>query len=211
MVEHAKLRRRAAYVRWYSKRQKSGRKRSPMQMVALRVSDFSTLFRSRYGIVLPNDDSGRDDIRLVVDHLASLPHPAKAITCWLETWAPWLTLAEHRQVISDGIANQRHWKADALAWRLRLTYQERSMLGITTIGAIDMSKAQREKRRKDKDRARKAAKRRAAGVVPRERYERGSIEHSKPWIEAGISRRTWYRNRSAPRPVRVEQSPQPDR
>jgi hypothetical protein len=166
-----------------------------MQMVVLRISDFSTLFRSRYGIVLPDDDSGRDDIRLAVDHLASLPHPARAITMWLETWAPWMTLAEHRQVIADGIANQRNWKADALAWRLRLTYQERSMLGITTIGAIDMSKAQREKRRKHKDRARKAAKRRAAGAVPRDRYERASVEQSKPWVVAGISRRTWYRRR----------------
>lgn len=185
--------RRPANVRYYSKRQKSGRKRSPMQIVALRVADFSTLFRSRYGIMLPDDDSGRDDIRLVVDHLASLAHPARAITKWLETWAPWMTLAEHRETIAAGIANQRNWKADALAWRLGLTYQERSMLGITTIGAIDMSRAQREKRRKEKDRARQAAKRRAAGVVPRERYERASVEKSKPWLAEGISRRTWYR------------------
>lgn len=190
--------RRPAYVRYFSKRQKRGGKRSPMQIVALRISDLSTLFRSRYGITLPEDDSGRDDIRLAVDHLASLPHPAKAITCWLETWAPWMTLAEHRQVIADGIANQRHWKADALAWRLRLTYQERSMLGITTIGAIDMSKAQREKRRKDMDRLRKAAKRRAAGAVLRDRYERASIEQAQPWIAEGISRRTWYRRQRQP-------------
>lgn len=189
---------RQTTVRYFSTRQKGKRKRStPMQIVALRISDLSTLFRSRYGVVLPDDDAGRDDIRLAVDHLAALSHPAKAITRWLETWAPWLTLAEHRQVIADGIANQRHWKADALAWRLRLTREERTMLGITTIGAIDMAKAARTKRRRDRDRARKAAKRKAAGAIPRSQYEAGSVEKTRPWITEGISRRTWYRQRAA--------------
>lgn len=189
---------RQATVRYFSTRQKGKRKRStPMQIVALRISDLSTLFRSRYGITLPDDDAGREDMRLAVDHLAALPHPAKAITRWLETWAPWLTLAEHRQIIAEGIANQRHWKADALAWRLRLTREQRTMLGITTIGAIDMAKAARTKRRRDRDRARKAAKRQAAGVVPRRQYEATSAEQTKPWIAAGISRRTWYRWRAA--------------
>lgn len=183
-------------VRYYSTRQKGKRKRStPMQIVALRIADLSTLFRSRYGITLPDDDAGRDDIRLAVDHLAALAHPARAITRWLETWAPWMTLAEHREVIADGIADQRHWKADALAWRLRLTREERMQLGITTIGAIDHGKAARTKRRKDLDRERKAAKRRAAGAKPRAAYEGGSLEQSKPWLAEGISRRTWYRRR----------------
>lgn len=167
-----------------------------MQLAALRIADLSTLFRSRYGMTLPDDDAGRDDIRLAMDHLASLPHPARAMTRWLETWAPWLTLAEHRQTIADGIAQQRHWKADALAWRLRLTKEERRMLGITTIGAIDEGKAARTKRRKDRDRERKQAKRRAAGAVPRHQYEAGSAQAAKPWIAEGISRATWYRRRA---------------
>lgn len=189
---------RPVTVRYFSDRVKGKRKRSsPMQIVALRLADLSTLFRSRYGVTLPDDDSGRDDIRLAVDHLAALPHPAKAITRWLEIWAPWLTLAEHRRVIADGIANQRHWKADALAWRLRLTKEERKMLGITTIGAIDMGKADRTKKRREYQRNWKAAKRREAGAKPRREYEAGSVEKLKPWLAEGISRRTWYRRRSA--------------
>lgn len=189
---------RQANVRYFSTRQKTKRKRSsPMQIVALRIADLSTIFRSRWGVVLPDDDAGRDDIKLAVDHLAALAHPARAITRWLETWGPWLTLAEHRQIIADGIANQRHWKADALAWRLRLTREERRMLGITTIGAIDHGKAARTKLRRDRDKARKAAKRRAAGSVARSEYEGGSVEKTKPWIAEGISRRTWYRDRAA--------------
>ena len=98
-------------------------------------------------------------------------------------------------VIADGIAQQRHWKADALAWRLRLTREERAMLGVTTIGAIDLGKAARTKRRKDRDRERKAEKRRAAGARSRAQYEAESLEASRPWIAEGISRRTWYRKR----------------
>ena len=189
---------RQANVRYFSTRQKGKRKRStPMQIVALRIADLSTLFRSRYGAVLPEDDAGRDDIRLAVDHLAALAHPARAITRWLESWAPWMTLGEQRQVIADGIAQQRNWKADALAWRLRLTKEQRTMLGITTIGAIDHGKAARKKRRKDRDRERKEAKRRAAGVLPRDAYEAGSVEKTKPWEVEGGSRRTWYRRRVA--------------
>lgn len=170
-----------------------------MQIVALRIADLSALFRSRYGIMLPDDDAGRDDIKLAVDHLAALAHPARAITRWLETWAPWMTLAEHREVIAEGIARQCHWKADALAWRLRLTREERMNLGITTIGAIDHGKAARTKRRKERDRERKEAKRRAAGAKPRAAYEGDSIETAKPWAAEGVSRRTWYRRRNRTR------------
>lgn len=184
-------------VRYYSTRQKGRRKRStPMQIVALRIADLSTIFRSRWGTVLPDDDSGRDDIKLAVDHLAALAHPARAITKWLETWAPWLTLAEQRAVISEGIANQRNWKADALAWRLHLTREERTMLGITTIGAIDHGKAARKKLRKERERVRQEAKRRAAGALPRQEYEARSKQKAKPWIAEGISRRTWYRRQA---------------
>ena len=42
---------------------------------------------------------------------------------------------------------------------------------------------------------RRVEKRRAAGVIPREEYERQSIERLKPWVSEGISRAWWYRTR----------------
>src|SRR5437868_13010810 len=62
-MEQAK---RAANVRYFSNRQKGKRKRaSPMQLASLRLGDLARVFRSRYGAVrLPDDDAGRDDIRL---------------------------------------------------------------------------------------------------------------------------------------------------
>lgn len=173
-----------------------------MQLVALRMNDLATLFRSRYGIELPDDDAGRDDMDVALNHLACLPHPMPAIKAWLEIWAPWLTLAEQRDIAAPILANPQRWKADALAWRLRLTMEQRTMLGITTIGAVDMNKGARTKRRRQRDRERKTATRRAKGIKPRKAYEGQSISKQKPWEAEGISRRTWYRRRngtSAPR------------
>jgi len=78
---------------------------------------------------------------------------------------------------------------DRLAQWLGLTFEVRQKLSITTIGAIDMPKRARKKLRKAKDRARKEAKRRAQGARP----QAESLSQTRPWKEAGMSRRTWYR------------------
>lgn len=193
---------RRANVKWFSTRQKGKRRRrSPMQLVGLRLNDLAKIFRHRYGNVLPNDDAGRDDLLVAVHHLASLAHPRGHIAKWLDLWAPWLTLAEHKTIIGDALASPQKWKADALAWRLRLTKEERRMLGVTTIGAIDENKAARTKRRRHLDRQRKENARRAKGVKPRTVYEGQSVEQAQPWVEEGISRRTWYRRNRGTTPA----------
>lgn len=190
---------RRANVKWFSERQKPGKRRrtTPQQIVALRLRDFGRLFRSRYGLTLPDDDSGRDDIDPVIHHIAALKQSARKAAMWLELWAPWLTLAEQRQYITSGIANARAWKADQLAWRYRVTREERTMLGLTTIGAIDHAKAARTKRRRERDRQRKEQQRRASGAIPRKLYEAAATRNAEPWTIEGVSRATWYRRRAA--------------
>lgn len=190
---------RRANVRWFSDKQKRkgrARKTSPQQIVALRLHELARLFGSRYGRAqLPDDDSGRDDLEPVIHHLASLRQPVRRAEQWVKLWAPWLTVAEQDKIISAGLLSARPWTADQLAWRYRVTKEERTMLGLTTIGAIDQGKAARTKARKERDRQRKAAARRAAGIKPRPQFESQSVEHTKPWLAQGISRRTWYRRR----------------
>jgi hypothetical protein len=189
---------RRTSVKWFSDRQKPGKnkRRSPMQLLALRMNDLAILFRSRYGTTLPDDDAGRDDLSIAINHLACLPHPRRPIERWIEIWTPWLTAAEQREIVPPILANPDRWKADALAWRLRLTMEERMTLGITTIGAVDQNKGARAKRRKRLDRERKAKARRSKGSKPRKLYEAQSVEAQMPWIDEGISRRTWYRRRA---------------
>jgi hypothetical protein len=149
-----KPRRLVGNVKWFSTKQKPrGRsRRSPMQLVALRMNDLAILFRSRYGQELPDDDSGRDDLEIALNHLACLAHPRGHIASWIKAWAPWLTAGEEAEIVPPILANPQRWKADALAWRLKLTMEQRTMLGITTIGAVDQNKGARTKRRKQRDR-----------------------------------------------------------
>lgn len=148
-------------VKIYSTRQKSRRRAhvSPCQIAALRLNDLARLFRARYGITLPDDDAGRDDLLVAVNHLASLAHPRQRIANWLGLWAPWMTLAECETITATAIMHQQHWTADQLAWRLRLTDADRTTLAITTIGAIDCSKRARTIRRKAKARERERLRR----------------------------------------------------
>jgi hypothetical protein len=51
--------------------------------------------------------------------------------------------------------------------------------------------------KRERDRARKAARRRAAGAVPRSKYlTQNALSRTKPWEVKGISRRTWERRRA---------------
>jgi hypothetical protein len=188
-----------ANVKWFSTKQKPGKRKrpSPMQLIGLRMHDLCVLFRSRYGgrDLLPDDDAGRDDLAVALNHLACLAHPRKHIAAWIETWAPWLTAGEQRDIVPAILANPQRWKADALAWRLRLTMEQRTMLGITTIGAIDLARAARLKRRNKLERERRTRNRRVQGAKPRRQYEQESISRTKPWEAEGISRAQWYRNR----------------
>lgn len=199
---------RRANVKWFSTKHKSGKRRraSPMQLVGLRMRDLCILFRGRYSghDRLPDDDAGREDLFIAINHLACLAHPRKHIADWINAWAPWLTAGEQSDLVGRALANPQRWTADQLAWRLRLTKEQRNMLGITTIGSIDESKAARSKRRRKRERERRMASRRAKGALPRTEYEKNAISRTKPWIADGISRASWYRRRAA------ETAPQPE-
>ncbi len=120
---------------------------------------------------------------------------------WAERRAPGASKSLLRKAVDGAIARPYLDKADALARRLGLTYAARQRLLIRTIGACDVSKrgrAELAKRRKRKrERARIAAKRRAAGAVPREEFLARSLTRAQPWVDSGVSRRTWYRRLAA--------------
>lgn len=126
-------------------------------MATLRLNDLARLFRARYGLTLPDDDAGRDDLHVALSHLAPLSGARDRMARYVEIWAPWLTVAEARQVMDAALTQPQKWKADQLAWRLRLTAADRAALGITTIGAIDLNKAARARARKAKSAERSKA------------------------------------------------------
>ncbi len=144
--------------RRYSRKSKRRLRTSP-QLAALRLADLAALFRARYGLTLPDDDAGREDLYIALSHVATLAKSRDRMATYIEIWAPWLTVSEARQHINKALTEPGKWSADQLAWRMGLHAADRAQLGITTIGATDLNKAARARLRKRKDRDRKRARR----------------------------------------------------
>ncbi|WLA85597.1 hypothetical protein [Bradyrhizobium elkanii] len=130
----------------------------------IRLRELERLFKSRYGRLLPDDDAGMDDLTIVAHHIVFLGGEfVEHIVAWARAWAPWLPERDAKRLAERIAAEPRKWSADALAWRLRLTMAERTALKITTFGAFDTSKAEREaiqkERKCERQRARRAKSR----------------------------------------------------
>ena len=136
-----------------------------VSIITLRIRELDRLFTARYGHTLPNDDAGRDDIVLMAHHLVRCTgEPARRVRNWVELRAPWMTSDVAAEIIRSVMANPLNWGADTLAQRLGVTEAERRRLLIRTIGAIDMTKEERKKARRLRQRQRDNARRRAQGV-----------------------------------------------
>jgi hypothetical protein len=185
--------RRAEIERRYKQKKAD---KAPISLTALRIAELRRLFLDRYGRTLPNDDAGRDDVLVMAHHIARRQGDApKAIRSWIELSAPWMSSTETDVTVAAVLARPLKWRADTLAKRLRLTEAERRRLRICTIGAIDMTQAERKQARKLRQRQRDRARRRAQGAKPRGDYLANSLSRVKPWRALGISRAKWYRTR----------------
>ena len=192
-----RARKREIARRYRAKRR--GRGYEPLTFAAIRVSQINRLIEHRHGPQLPDTDDAETYIRVALDHLAKLRDPSPRVRDWLTHYAPWLALQSRERLISDAIEHPLRYGADKLGWKLRVTKAERTALNLTTIGAIDQTKAERRadarQAKRIRDRARRQAALRDQGATPRHQYEAQSAAHTKPWIAAGMSRATWYRAR----------------
>jgi hypothetical protein len=171
-------------------------RRPPVGIAALRVAELDREFTDRYGgEILPDDDGGRDDVKIMLDHLARRTGDVEQrMALWLDSRAPWCSGEERASLIARIIAKPLRYRADTLASRIGLTTERRARLKIRSIGAVDETADQRKEKRREKHRLAKEQKRRAGGVltIAEARKIRASRE---PWRTAGISRATWYRRR----------------
>jgi hypothetical protein len=142
------------------------------------------------GIVLSDDDAGRDDLHIVACHLlkAKRKDPLAAFLAWSQQRAPWSDKSELASIMRCAAADRRRWTADELAEALGLTFSVRMALGVTTIGSIDKNKVQRKERRATNSRKRSEARRRKQGA----KSQAQSASRNKPWIAMGIGRSRYY-------------------
>jgi hypothetical protein len=176
-------------------------RRNAMPFV-LDVDRFEELIRlahDRHGDMLPDDEQGRLFAFVMAHHLGE----PDSIRAYLDSAAPWWDEAD--ALIKSVTKKRLRWRADTLAstkW-LAVSYGERQRLGLKTIGAHDIPKKLRTALRRRRYRARRRAldrawrqqQRRRQGAKPRAQYEAESVSQTKPWLAAGVSRATWYRNR----------------
>jgi hypothetical protein len=173
-------------------RRKKNRGRAGFSLVGILVDEIERWFADRYGAELPDDDAGRDDLFVLLNHCAAYVEAVPQMRARAAAWAPWMHEDALEDMIADITARPLRWHADKLAARLGVDYATRTRLGFRAIGATDVDAAQRKAIRKERDRIAKQEKRRAAGVPPsRPRTE--TVTQRAPWRALGVSRRTWYR------------------
>jgi hypothetical protein len=158
------------------------------------------LFRHRYAInghVFTDDCAGRDDLFLLLCFASLAPTGAhKKVQHITETQAPWMQpeevemLADHVHLLT---VYERNFNSRELGERVRLTNAERERLSLWPIKPHDMSDEQLAERRKAKSRHRRAIKRREKGIRTKEAYLADLASRPKPWLDEGISQRTWQR------------------
>ncbi|MDH2343247.1 hypothetical protein [Bradyrhizobium sp. SSUT77] len=164
-------------------------------LTTLRMAELFRVFVHRYGgAPLPNDDAGRDDLKLVFQVLSTTRDAARRMLEVSRIWAPWYPAADLEAFAARIAAKPRRMLADTVAARLGMTFAVRTELKLQTIGAIDKTAEQRAEERREKQRLAKQQKRRAAGI-PTISEIRAASRRNEPWVEAGIPRSTWYRRR----------------
>jgi hypothetical protein len=163
-------------------------------LAVLRVREIEKIIASRHGRILPETD----DAVIYVEAVAGAKSD-QDIAAWCTVFCPWFSEAEIAAIESQAEKRKRMQGADAVAHDLRVCMEERTALGLRTIGAFDVDQSTRKKlmqeRKRERDRTRMQVKRAADHGGD----NAGSITEIQPWKAAGISRATWYR--------RVRQNP----
>jgi hypothetical protein len=163
-----------------------------------RVSDIEHYLEGRYGHVLPDDDAGREDLVILLNHLAQNPvDPRSKMRRPIRIWAPWMPSAEVDTLVERIAKKPRRYKAQTLARLMRVTEEEHVRWCLKSIWAFTWSDTDVKGVERRRRRNAASAKRRQDGTPSREEWLATSKSRTKPWEAMGISRATYYRKREA--------------
>ena len=154
--------------------------------------------QQRYGYVLPNNDTGRTSLHelLLVESL-NPKATDKLLMNTIETVAPWMKVDEANTLIEhiNRTPPKERWRSpEELGKILRVTNEERERLKLWTMLPCDLTRDELEEQRKAKRRSRQQRLRQKRGATTRAKYlATHTTRRTKPWLAAGVSRATWYR------------------
>lgn len=144
----------------------------------IRIGALNKIFAGRYGgreaWTFPDDDAGREDLRILLDHY-HWTNPLNAPRI-LKLRAPWMSENEAEGVLSHVEAFPRKYRSATLGNLLRFTGAEWRRWRVRTIAPIDMSAEERRQDHKICNRRKVRAERRKAGMKPRAEYEAKSCQ-----------------------------------
>jgi hypothetical protein len=183
--------------------------KKPYDRTVHRLREIERIIKRRYEVLPDTDDAdiflnqvACCQLQMRRKKLGQLPEfddLVGRLSLWCERWAPQASILQCRDAAREALRRRRIDTADDCAAQLRLSYEERTRLRITTIGSFDVNKRERAKLRKQRkrirDRERQARKRAQRGALPRAEYLARSLARTQPWKRYGIHRRTWERRR----------------
>lgn len=141
--------RRWEIKRRYERKQGKVGKRT-RSMAAIRLAELTRWFEDTHGagVELEAGPNALMIAEIFAHHLAGLANAERRIAEWVNYYAPSISPRDRERLIANATGKPIHWSADKLAWKIRLTDEQRTRLKITTIGAIDVSREQRAERRR---------------------------------------------------------------
>jgi hypothetical protein len=157
-----------------------------------RRNEIEALIRYRHH-KLPDTDDRDWYVKLWCWHNTRSAHQQEDLKALGRRLGVALSAAEITATVSYVNRKPRRFSADKLGKLIKLTEDERTLLGITTIGSHNVSRAERMRIRKALDTERKRKRRCAQGMKLRAVYLENSLSRTKPWEAKGICRRTWER------------------
>jgi hypothetical protein len=178
-----------------ARKRRMEKKRPRPRIGSLMQGDLETFLSDtydRHGPSMPEGDDAASEHFVVLLHFVVRLGDPSATRAAKVRWCPWLAEATFDAIVAKIERKPRRWRADSLAQEIGLNRATRTRLGITTIGAIDFKKGQRTKLRNKLSKADKRERRAAAGAKP----HATSAARLKPWLDLGISERTWFRRRA---------------
>ena len=129
-------------------------------LTVLRIPEFERYLRRRYGAELPDDDAGREDLVILLNHVAhNRTDPRGKMLGYVLKWAPWMPGNESEALVDMILIAPRKYGPKRLGELTRLTEAERDQEDITTFRAFDSTPESMAENAKRKDAEYQKAKR----------------------------------------------------
>jgi hypothetical protein len=111
------------------------------------LREIERVLSCNYGSVLPDDDAGNDDLRMLV---AAAKAAGKPPIDFIRHRAPWMSAIDANRLCIDVNVREAYISARDRAIRLGVTYAQRQFLGLREIGSNDVDKAGLERLRRQR-------------------------------------------------------------